>query len=95
MSTQKVALEEIIELAFEDEQLRLLLKFDGMRSIGLLRQNRTVWYNMPKPVQSRAQRALIALADENASIKDLVHSLKTLPRQSWYQMRPRLRGCLL
>lgn len=34
---------------------------------------------MPRPFQSTVQKALIAPADENASIKDMVHSLQPLP----------------
>ena len=94
-STQDAALEEIIELAFEGDQLRLLLRRNGLRAIGLLRQDRPVWHNMRKSIQSRAEKALIALAAENASIKDLVHSLQALPRQSFPQVKARLRACLL
>lgn len=89
-----MALEEVIELAFEDEQLRILLKNDGLHAIGLAQQNRSAWYNMPKPIQSRAQRALIALSDENASIKDLVQSLHAFPQQAWPEMQARLLACL-
>lgn len=95
MSTQDAALREVTELSFEDEQLRLLLKSDGLRAIGLLRQNRLVWHNMPKPIQSQAHRTLIALADENASIKDLVNSLRALPSQLWPPVELKLRACLL
>lgn len=69
-------MEGTIDLAFEDEQPRLLLKVEGMRALGLLRQNRSIWYNLSKPIQSRGQRALISLADENAMIKELVLSLQ-------------------
>lgn len=88
-------MEEVIELAFENENLRLLLKYDGIRSIGLLKQDRAIWYNMPKQIQSRAHRALIALGDENASIRNLVYSLQALPLQAWPQMKAMLEGCLL
>lgn len=94
-STQDAALRELIELAIEDEHLRMLLKSDGFRAIGLLRQNRTAWYNMPKPIQSRAHRALIALADESVTIKEISQSLQTLPQQAWPQAKMKLQACLL
>lgn len=90
-----MALSEVINLAFEDEQLRLLLKTECIRSIGLLRQDRSVWYNMPKPIQSRAHRTLIALGDENANIKDFVGSLQTIPLLAWPLLKPKLEACLL
>lgn len=88
-------MDEVIELSLEDEQLRQLLKIDGMRAVGLLKQNHAIWYNMPKPIQSRANRALIALADEAASVKELVLSLQTLPGHLWAEVQKQLRGCLL
>ena len=93
--TQDAALREIIELSFEGDQLRLLLKSNGQRAIGLLRQNHVAWHNLPKPIQSRAEKAFVALADENASIKGLVQSLLALPTQLFPQMKVRLRACLL
>ena len=95
MSTQEVALGEVIELAFEYEQIRILLKIDCIRCIGLLRQNRGLWYNLPQPIQSRAQRALISLADEIASIKELVFSLQSLPEEAWPIMESNFKSCLL
>lgn len=92
--TQEAALDEVIELAFEDEHLRLLLKPDGIMAIGLLRENQKLWYNMPKPIQCRAHRALIALADENASIKELIGSLQMARTQAWPQIKTMLKSCL-
>ena len=86
---------ELIDLSFESDQLRLLLKGDGLRTIGLLKYNATIWYNMSTTMRSRANKALIALADENASMKDLVHSLEEVPRDLWPKIRTRLRDYLL
>lgn len=95
MSTQDATLREIIELAFEDEQLRHLLKTDGIRTIALLKQDPQIWLNLPKPIQSRVQRAFIALAEENAGVKDLVYYLQTSPLRKWKQTELRLKSCLL
>ena len=73
----------VIELAFEDEHLRQLLSGDGIRAIGLLRADTSVWYNLPTQIHSKAEKALIALTEKNASIKDVVHSLTTRSRDSY------------
>lgn len=54
-----------------------------------------MWYNMPKLIQSRAHRVLIALADENESVKKLVGSLPTLPIQAWPHIKPKLEWYLV
>lgn len=95
-STQESALDEIIRLSCEDEYSRRVLKESGVRTIGLLSSNPRIWYNMPKPIQTMAERAIIALNDENASIKNLVWSLRsTTILKSWPYIRKTLRGYLL
>lgn len=95
MPNRPQILDEIITPFYEGEQLRQLLKFDGLRASDLLRQNPKIWYNMLKHIQYRAQRAKIALADENTNIKNMLHSLRTLPLQEWPRRRIELESCLL
>lgn len=96
VSTQEAALDELIRLSCEDEYFRRLIKDLGLRSLGLLRYNPRIWYNLPKPVQTQAERAIIALADENANIKDLVWSLKSkVVFKFWPFIRKELRSYLL
>lgn len=82
-------------MALEDEYLRLLLHKDVVQSICVLRKNATVWYNISEPIRTKAQKALIALADENASLKDLIYSLQDCCRTVWLRKKGLLETCLL
>lgn len=84
----------VTELAFEDEQIRQLLSIKGIRAIGLLKADHSVWYNLPNQVHSRAEKALFALTERNASIKDLVVSLKTRSRDSYPIVKEHLEHAL-
>lgn len=96
ISTQDAALDELIRLSCEDELFRRLVKKKGLRSLGHLRFNPYIWYRLPKPIQTQAERAIIALADDNASIKDLVWSLKSkVIFKFWPFIRKELRSYLL
>ena len=65
---------EVMELAFEDDALRQLLKFPALRQIGLVRQNPRLWLNTPKPLRTKFEKSILALADVNADIKYLVQA---------------------
>lgn len=93
-STQEVAIDEVTELALEDDHLRRLLHDAGIRTIGLLRQDPQIWYNMPKSIHTKAQKALISLAEEAASIKSLVQSLEMCPQDTWPSVKSKLEACL-
>lgn len=96
-TTREDALDEIIELSFEDDYLRNVLKTsDGIRSIGLLRSKREIWYNLPMPIRTKAERAIFALADINAAVKDLIVNLQSnTSLQHWPKVRQVLRDFLL
>lgn len=49
---------------------------------------------MPATTQSITNKALAALANENAILKDLVHSLQELPLHAWPQLKFALGKCL-
>ena len=72
--TQNDALDEVIELAFEDDTLRQLLQSPALRQIGLVRHNRLLWLNTPALLQTKFEKSVAALADGNADIKYLVRA---------------------
>ena len=89
------ALEEIIGMEIEDEYIRQLLCCDVMQSINSLRENVTIWYNTPGPIRARVQNAFIAIADENATLKDFIYSLQDCGRTAWLKKKEQLEACLL
>ena len=66
---------EVIELAFEDDALRQLLKLPALRQIGLFKQEPRLWLNSPKLLQTKFERSMVALADINAEIKCLIQDM--------------------
>ena len=66
---------EVMELAFEEDALRQLLKIPALRQIGLVRQNPLLWLNTPKLLQTKFEKSVVALADVNADIKHLVKAM--------------------
>lgn len=93
--TQDDAMSEITDLSFEDDSLRKLLKSLAMKRAGLLRYNPLVWHNIPKPLQTKFDRMVVALTDVNADIKYLLRSFAAVGKEARFLLRERLRQYLL
>ena len=84
-----------MDLAFEDDALRQLIKSQALKQIGLVRHNPSLWLNTPKPLQARFEKAVVALADVNFEIKYLVRAFVASEPGLWAHLRAMIRKCLL
>ena len=85
----------MIELAFEDDALRQLLKSPALRQIGLVKHSPLLWLNTPRLLQTKFEKSVVALADINAHTKNLIKAFVASEPRKQAHIRATIRKHLL